>query len=59
MATGDVKLFRQAVVDLGNKVHNLSSDVLQIGIVTSTTAPTLATAGPHWGGTGTTTLSAA
>ena len=54
MATGDIKFFQQAVLDLGNKIHNLSSDALLLGIVTSTTAPTMATAGPHFGGTGTT-----
>lgn len=54
MATGDIKWFQQAVLDLGNKIHNLSSDVLQLGIVTVTTVPTMATAAPHWGGTGTT-----
>ena len=54
MATGDVKWFAQGLLDLGNKVHNLSSETLQLGIVTSATAPTLTTAAPHWGGTGTT-----
>lgn len=54
MATGDIKWFQQGVLDLGNKIHNLSSDVLKLGIVTSATVPTMATAGPHWGGTGTT-----
>jgi hypothetical protein len=54
MATGDIKWFQQAILDLGNKIHNLSSDVLQLGIVTSATVPTMATAAPHWGGTGTT-----
>ena len=54
MATGDIKWFQQAVLDLGNKIHNLSSDVLQLGIVTVTTVPSMATAAPHWGGTGTT-----
>lgn len=54
MATGDIKWFQQAVLDLGNKIHNLSSDALQLGIVTTTTVPTMATAAPHWGGTGTT-----
>lgn len=39
---------------MGNKIHNLSSDVLNLGIVTNTTVPTMATAIPHWGGTGTT-----
>lgn len=54
MATGDIKWFQQAVLDLGNKIHNLTSDALLLGIVTSTTVPSLSTAGPHWGGTGTT-----
>lgn len=54
MATGDIKWFQQAVVDLGTKIHNLTADVLQLAIVTATPAPTMATAGPHFGGTGTT-----
>jgi hypothetical protein len=54
MATGDIKWFQQGLLDLGNKIHNLSSDVLQLGIVTSAVAPSMATAAPHWGGTGTT-----
>ena len=54
MATGDIKWFQQGLLDLGNKIHNLGSDVLQLGIVTSTVAPSMATAAPHWGGTGTT-----
>jgi len=54
MATGDIKWFQQGLLDLGNKIHNLSSDALQLGIVTTTTVPTMATAAPHWGGTGTT-----
>lgn len=54
MATGNIKWFQQGILDLGNKIHNLSSDALQLGIVTSTTAPTMGTAAPHWGGTGTT-----
>lgn len=58
MATGDIKWFQQAIVDLGNKIHNLSSDALQLGIVTNATVPALATAAPHWGGTGTTNFAA-
>lgn len=54
MATGDIKWFAQGLLDLGNKIHNLSSDTLKLGIVTSATAPTVGTAAPHWGGTGTT-----
>lgn len=54
MATGDIKWFGQGLHDLGNKIHNLSSDVLMLGIVTTTTVPSITTAAPHWGGTGTT-----
>lgn len=54
MATGDIKWFQQGLLDLGNKIHNLSSDTLQLGIVTTTTVPSMSTTAPHWGGTGTT-----
>lgn len=54
MATGTMKWFAQGLLDLGNKIHNLSSDTLMLGIVTNTTVPSLSTPAPHWGGTGTT-----
>lgn len=54
MATGTIKWFAQGLLDLGNKVHNLSSDTLMLGIVTNVTPPTVDTVGAHWGGTGTT-----
>ena len=54
MATGTVKFFAAGLLDLGNKVHNLSSDVLKLGIVTTATVPAIGTAVPHFGGTGTT-----
>jgi len=54
MATGTVKWFAQALLDLGNKIHDIDTDDLRLGIVTAATVPTLATAAPHWGGTGTT-----
>jgi len=58
MATGTVKWFAQGLLDLGNKIHNLGSDVLKLGIVTNSTVPSLSTAAPHWGGTGTTNFAA-
>jgi len=58
MATGTVKWFAPGLLDLGNKVHNLSSDTLKLGIVTTTTVPAIGTAAPHWGGTGTTNFAA-
>jgi len=54
MATGTIKWFAAGLLDLGNKVHNLSSDTLKLGIVTTGTVPAVSTAAPHWGGTGTT-----
>lgn len=54
MATGTMKWFAQGLLDLGNKTHNLSSDTLKLGIVTTAAPPTLSTPAPHWDGTGTT-----
>ncbi len=57
MATGTIKWFAAGLLQLGSKVHNLTSDTLKLGIVTTGTVPTLSTAIPHWGGTGTTDFS--
>lgn len=54
MATGDIHWFGQALTDLGNKIHDLTNDVLKLGIVTTATVPAITTAAPHWAGTGTT-----
>ena len=54
MATGSIKWFNDGILAMGNKAFNLSSDTLQLGIVTTSTVPSLTTAVPHWGGTGTT-----
>lgn len=54
MARGDIKWFAQALHDLGNKLHDLDSDDLRMGVVTNSTVPAINTAAPHWGGTGTT-----
>ena len=58
MATGTVKWFTQGLHDCGKKIHDLSADALQLGIVTNATVPAVSTAAPHWGGTGTTDFSA-
>lgn len=58
MATGDIKWFAQALLDLGNKIHDMDGDTLKLGLITSASTPALSTAAPHWGGTGTTDLSA-
>lgn len=56
MAVGDIRWFAQGLTDLGNKQHALGSDTLKLGLINSTTTPTVGTTGPHWGGTGTTNL---
>lgn len=54
MAAGDMKWFAQALHDLGEKIHDMSSDDFRLGLVTNSTVPSATTAAPHWGGTGTT-----
>jgi hypothetical protein len=57
MAVGDIRWFAQGLTDLGNKVHSLNNvDTLKLGLITSATTPTVATAGPHFGGSGTTNM---
>ena len=56
MAIGDVTLFNSFRSELGDAVHNLSTNSFSFGLVTNTSAPTQTTAGPHWAGTGTTNL---
>jgi hypothetical protein len=54
MATGNIKWFADGLLAIGNKQISLSADVFKMGIVTTATTPTIGTAVPHWGGTGTT-----
>ena len=54
MAAGDIVWFQQALLDLGNKIHDLDGDTLNVGIITSAVTPAASTSAPHWGGTGTT-----
>jgi hypothetical protein len=54
MAVGDIKWFGQALHDLGNKIHNLSTDVIKLGLITSGGSPAINSNNPHWGGTGST-----
>lgn len=58
MAVGDIKWFAQGLHDLGKKLHDLSADSLKLGLITSATTPTVGTAVPHFGGTGTTNMAA-
>jgi hypothetical protein len=57
MATGDIKWFTRALLDLGEKIHDLSSDTYKLGIVTTSTVPSRTTADPRWGTGGTTNFS--
>lgn len=56
MATGDVKWFAQALLDLGEKIHDLSNDTLKLGLITSATTPAVSTSDPRWGAGGGTDL---
>lgn len=59
MARGDVKVFAAFLQKAkAGAAFNLSTDSLKIGIVNSTTAPTVSTADPRWGAGGTTDFSA-
>ena len=59
MAAGDAGIFDQFILDLGNKIHDLDGDTWKFGLVDNTDAASMVvtTAGPHWGGTGTTDFS--
>jgi hypothetical protein len=54
MATGDVTWFNQGLMDVLNKIHDLDTDDIRLGLVNNTTVPSKTTAAPHWAGTGTT-----
>jgi len=59
MARGDVHWFEAATLKAWTGTSfNLASDTLKMGIVTSTTVPTVSTADPRWGAGGTTDFSA-
>ena len=54
MAAGDVTLFNEFKEDVGQKVHNLSSDTFKLALVTNSVTPAATTADPRWGSGGTT-----
>lgn len=56
MATGDVKWFQQALLDIGSKKHDLANDTIKLGIVTGVT-PATTTSDPRWGAAGSTNYS--
>lgn len=57
MATGDVHWFAAGLLQLGTKVHDLTSDTFKVGVVTTATVPTRDTAVPAWGPGGSTNFS--
>lgn len=57
MAQGDVTLFNEFKEDIGQKVHNLSSDTYKLGLITNAVTPSASTSDPRWGAGGTTNLS--
>lgn len=59
MATGDITWFRQALLDVGKKVHDLSADALKVGIITSAVTPAVTDADPRFGAGGTTNYATA
>jgi hypothetical protein len=56
MAVGDIVWFDQALLDLGLKVHNLDTDTLKVGLITSAVTPSQSTSDPRWGAGGGTNL---
>ena len=50
MAQGDVTLFNEFKEDVGQKIHNLSSDTFKVGLVTNAVTPAASTSDPRWGG---------
>lgn len=57
MAQGDVTLFNEFKEDVGQKIHNLSSDTFKLGLVTNAVTPAASTSDPRWGAGGSTDLS--
>jgi hypothetical protein len=54
MAAGDIIWFRQGLLDLGKKLHDLSADALKLGLITAAATPVATSADPRWGAGGTT-----
>jgi hypothetical protein len=49
MATGDVTLFDQFLVDMGNGEHDLSSDTIKMAYISNAVTPATTTPDPRWG----------
>jgi len=57
MAAGDIVIFNEFKEDVGQKIHNLSSDTFKLGLVTNAVTPAATTSDPRWGAGGSTNLS--
>jgi len=57
MAVGDIVWFDQALLDLGIKRHDLSTEDIRVGFITSAVTPLMNTSDPRWGAGGGTNLS--
>lgn len=57
MAAGDIVWFDQALLDLGKKLHDLSTEDVRLGFITSAVTPAANTSDPRWGAGGGTNLS--
>lgn len=53
MAAGDVTLFNKVLEDMGDKVHNMSTDTFKIGLIDSVQTPSATSVDPRWGADGT------
>lgn len=54
MAIGDVVFVEQFYADVQEKVHNLETDTIKVGLVTDSTTPAADTSDPRWGAGGST-----
>jgi len=48
MARGDVTIFDEFTINLGQEIHNLASDTIKVGLVTNGVTPTAGDATPTW-----------
>lgn len=53
-AIGDVTWFDQACVDVLEKLHDLETDTIKLGLITNAVTPAATDADPRWGAGGTT-----
>ncbi len=52
MATGDIKWFSGALLELGKGTHNLSTATLKVGFITNAATPAISDTDPRWGAGG-------